>query len=104
MEVDPPVAQTVSEPAGEDFSTDPSTSGRVAVGDTATGRIGSSGDQDWFAVELVAGRTYVIDLRGSATDDGTLSDPYFRGVYDSGGNLISGTTKRRWGRGLEQPG
>ena len=38
--VDPPVtqpdqstSQTVSEPAGEDFSTDPSRSGRVAVGD-----------------------------------------------------------------------
>ena len=70
-----PVAQTVSEPSGEDFSRNSSTSGRVAVGDTATGRIGSSGDRDWFAVELVAGRTYVIDLRGSPTGDGTLSDP-----------------------------
>ena len=29
----PGVVATVSEPAGEDFSTDPSTSGRVAVGD-----------------------------------------------------------------------
>ena len=73
VEVDPPVAQpdqstpqTVSEPAGEDFSAGTSTSGRVAVGDTATGNIGSSRDRDWFAVELVAGRTYVIDLRGSA--------------------------------------
>ena len=68
VEVDPPVAQpdqstpqTVSEPAGEDFSAGASTSGRVAVGDTATGNIGSNGDRDWFAVELVAGRTYVID-------------------------------------------
>ena len=47
--VDPPVTppdqntpQTVSEPAGEDFPADPSTSGRVAVGDSATGSIGSS--------------------------------------------------------------
>ena len=96
---DPPVAQevqstpqTVSEPDGEDFSADPSTSGRVAVGDTGTGRIGSSGDRDWFAVELVAGRTYVIDLRGRPTDDGTLSDPYLRGIYDADGNRISNTT------------
>ena len=104
--VDPPVTQpeqstpqTVSESAGEDFSTDPSTSGRIAVGDTATGRIGSSGDRDWFAVELVSGRTYVIDLRGSPTDDGTLSDPYLRGIYDADGNRISNTTNDDGGRG-----
>ena len=104
--VDPPVTQpdqstpqTVSESAGEDFSTDPSTSGRVAVGDTATGRIGSSGDRDWFAVELVAGRTYAIDLRGSPTDDGTLSDPYLRGIYDADGNRIANTTNDDGGRG-----
>ena len=98
-EDNPPVVQpdqntprTVSEPAGEDFARNSSTSGRVAVGDTATGRIGSSGDRDWFAVELEAGRTYVIDLRGSPTGDGTLSDPYLRGIYDSDGNRISNTT------------
>ena len=99
VEVDPPVTepdqstpQTVSEPSGEDFARDSSTSGRVAVGDTATGRIGSNGDRDWFAVELVAGRTYVIDLRGSPTGDGTLSDPYLRGIHDADGNRISNTT------------
>ena len=104
--VDPPVTQpdqstpqTVSEPAGEDFSRALSTSGRVAVGDTATGRIGSTGDRDWFAVELVAGRTYVIDLRGSPTDDGTLSDPYLRGIYDADGNRIANTTNDDGGRG-----
>ena len=106
VEVDPPVVQpdqstpqTVSEPAGEDFSAGASTSGRVAVGDTATGNIGSNGDRDWFAVELVAGRTYVIDLRGSPTDDGTLSDPYLGGIHDSGGNLIARTTNDDGGEG-----
>ena len=106
VEVDPPVAQpdqstpqTVSEPAGEDFSAGASTSGRVAVGDTATGNIGSNGDRDWFAVELVAGRTYVIDLRGSPTDDGTLSDPYLGGIHDSDGNLIARTTNDDGGQG-----
>ena len=92
--------QTVSEPSGEDLSRDSSTSGRIAVGDTATGRIGSNGDRDWFAVELVAGRTYVIDLRGSPTDDGTLSDPYLRGIYDSDGNRISNTANDDGGQGL----
>ena len=92
VQPDQSTAQTVSEPAGEDFARNSSTSGRIAVGDTATGRIGSSGDRDWFAVELVAGRTYVIDLRGSPTGDGTLSDPYLRGVYDADGDRISNTT------------
>ncbi len=106
VEVDPPVAQpdqstpqTVSEPAGEDFSAGTSASGRVTVGDTATGNIGSNGDRDWFAVELVAGRTYVIDLRGSPTDDGTLSDPYLGGIHDSDGNLIPHTTNDDGGQG-----
>ena len=107
VEVDPPVAQpdqstpqTVSEPAGEDFSAGTSTSGRVGVGDTATGRIGSDGDRDWFAVELVAGRTYVIDLRGRPTDDGTLSDTYLRGIHDSDGNLIPRTSNDDGGQGV----
>ncbi len=106
VEDNPPVVQpdqstpqTVSEPAGEDFARNSSTSGRVAVGDTATGSIGSNGDRDWFAVELVAGRTYVIDLRGSPTGDGTLSDPLLRGIYDAEGNLISGTTNDDGGEG-----
>ena len=98
-EPDQSTPQTVSEPSGEDFSRDSSTSGRVAVGDTATGRIGSSGDRDWFAVELVAGRTYVINLRGSPTDDGTLSDPFLRGIYDADGNRISNTADDDGGQG-----
>ena len=89
--------QTGSEPAGADLAADPSTTGRVAVGETATGNIGSAGDRDWFAVELVAGRTYTIDLRGTPTGDGTLSDPYLRGIHDGEGNLLSGTTNDDWG-------
>ena len=76
----------------DDYTQDTTTAGSVAVGGTATGEIERSGDRDWFAVELVAGRTYQIDLRGSRTNDGTLRDPYLRGIHDAEGNLISGTT------------
>ena len=93
---DPSTPQTVSEPEDEDFSADTSTGGRVAVGETATGNIGSGRDRDWFAVELVEGRTYTIDLRGSPTGDGTLSDPYLHGIYDAAGNLISNTRNDDW--------
>ena len=96
------VQETVSEPDGKDFSADTSTTGSVAVGGTATGELESSGDRDWFAVDLVAGHTYVIDLRGSPTSDGTLSDPYLRGIHDADGNLISGTTNDDDGEGRKQ--
>ena len=73
--VDPPVQESVSEPSGQDFSANTSTDGRVVVGDSVTGNIGSARERDWFAVELEAGRTYGFDLMGSHTDDGELSDP-----------------------------
>ena len=50
----------------DDYTADTATAGSVAVGGTATGEIGSSGDRDWFAVDLVAGHTYVIDLQGTS--------------------------------------
>ena len=83
----------------DDYSADIQTTGVVAVGGIATGTIDGVGDRDWFAVELVAGRTYTIDLRGSPTDDGTLSDPYLRGIHDAGGTLIAGTTNDDGGEG-----
>ena len=102
--VDPPATdedqtalQTVSEPDGEDFSQNELTSGRVAVGETATGDIGAQRDRDWFAVDLVAGREYQIDLRGRPTGDGTLSDPRLYGVHDADGNLIAFTANDDWG-------
>ena len=83
----------------DDYSANVLTQGAVAVGGTATGHLETSGDRDWFAVELVAGRTYTIDLRGNPTDDGTLRDPYLRGIHDADGNLISGTTNDDGGTG-----
>ena len=83
----------------DDYSTDTNTSGSVTVGGTASGDIESSGDRDWFEVDLVAGRTYTIELRGSPTADGTLSDPYLRGIHDAHGNLMARTTNDDGGDG-----
>ena len=49
------------------------------------GTIGTAGDQDRFAVELEAGRTYRFDLTGSPGGGGTLPDTFFRAIYDSEG-------------------
>ena len=75
------------------------TSGTVSVGGSVTEEIDYADDRDWFAVTLVAGTTYRIDLEGTPTGAGTLSDPYLRGVYNSQGNLIGGTTDDDGGSG-----
>ena len=95
-----PTPKSVSEPDGEDFSANNSTDGRVAVGDSATGDIGTPRDRDWFAVELVAGGEYRFDLKGSPTGDGTLFDPDLRGIYNNKGRFIRGTTDDDGGTGF----
>ena len=75
----------------DDYSANTLTDGTVAVGGTETGTIETGRDRDWFAVELVAGRTYTIDLKGRPTGDGTLRDPRLYGIYDNAGTLIGNT-------------
>ena len=82
---------SVSEADGTDLPNDNTTPGRVAVGGTATGTIDRAGDQDRFAVELEAGRSYRFDLTGSPGGGGTLPDTYFRAIYNSQGRYQSGS-------------
>ena len=67
------------------------TAGTVAVGGSATGVIETAHEQGWFAVELVAGRTYQFGLGGSPSGGGTLRDTYLRAIYDSEGRYQSGS-------------
>ncbi len=83
----------------DDFTADTATTGAVAVGGSATGEIDYGFDQDWFAVTLEAGKTYRIDLEGSFTGDGTLLDPYLRGIHSASGTLIAGTLDDDGGTG-----
>ena len=76
----------------DDYAADSATTGTVVVGGSATGNIESVGDRDWFAVDLEADKTYRFDLEGSPTGDGTLRDPYLRGIYDEDGDRIESTT------------
>ena len=80
------------EEVNDDFRQDTATTGAVAVGGSVTGDVQFEGDRDWFAVELEAGKVYRIDLEGSPTGEGTLDDPYLRGIHDANGNLIANTT------------
>ena len=87
-ETDTVPTETVSlDKTVDDYPADTGSAGTVAVGAPATGGIERAGDRDWFAVELVAGRHYRIDLEGSPTGQGTLVDPYLRGIYRADGSL-----------------
>ena len=86
----------------DDFATGIGTTGTVAVDGRARGEIDQKGDRDWFAVELVAGREYLIDLQGSwGWRHGTLNDAYLYGVHDPRGELIAGTTNDDGGAGYD---
>ena len=84
----------------DNISDNISTTGRVAVGNSLTGEIETTNDSDAYAVELVAGRTYRIDLEGAATGKGTLADPFLRWLRDSSGNGLHGTRDYDGGEGL----
>ena len=83
----------------DDYSDDTLTTGVVAVGGTATGEIEAARDFDWFAVNLVAGRTYVIDVEGDDTGGGTLANAVLRSLRDADGNRIAGTYNQNGGVG-----
>ena len=76
---------------GTDFPQGASTSGRVDVGGSVTGNIGSSRDGDWFDMKLEAGKRYQIDVEGVDTNRGTLADPRLFSLANAAGNSISNT-------------
>ena len=84
----------------DDYPATTATGAVVKVGGSATGEIEAPGDTDWFAVELSAGREYLIDLEGWRTDGGTLEDPFLLGIHAVDGTLINGTTDDDGGDGL----
>ena len=83
---------TVSVRLLDDFAASTSTTGAISPGSAVTGTVESANDRDWFAVSLSSGRSYTIDLAGTDTGQGALSDPYLYGIYDSGGKVLSGTS------------
>ncbi|MBO3705798.1 MAG: DUF4347 domain-containing protein [Candidatus Accumulibacter sp.] len=84
----------------DDYAADPSTTGSITPGSPVTGEIENLGDIDWFRVRLIGGVHYRVDLEGSDTGKGTLSDPYFGGIYADAGALIAGTADDDSGTGL----
>ena len=72
----------------DDYLGSTGSSGSVAIGGSITGTLETSGDRDWFSVQLTAGQDYTFGVAGSATGSGTLADPFLV-LRDSGGAFIS---------------
>ena len=99
----------VTAEGGTDLPADATTNGVVEVdGYAARGAIhkpdavrddegeitGYTFDTDWFAVELEAGRTYRIDMKGAVhanDEDLTLRLPEITAIYDADGNFLVNT-------------
>jgi len=61
----------------------------VGENNTVTGVIEDPMDLDWFAIYLVEGQQYKVNLSSSANDP--LSDTFLDGIYRRDGSFISGT-------------
>src|SRR5438067_8373339 len=72
----------------DDYAGLTATTGTVSIGGSTTGNIETAGDADWFRITLTAGETYQFDLKGSATGNGTLADPFLR-LRDSAGTSLA---------------
>ncbi|MQQ08315.1 S8 family serine peptidase [Epibacterium sp. SM1979] len=79
--------QTGSNASNDDFGQSAGSAGALASGSSITGTLEEAGDRDWIAVNLLGGREYEVDLRGVASNSGTLVDPYLN-VYDSSGSFL----------------
>ncbi len=73
----------------DDYAGNSTTSGTVTAGVPATGNIQFNYDQDWFRVELTAGRVYAFDLKGLSSGSGTLPDPNLSLYSDTGSHIAA---------------
>jgi len=73
----------------DDYGSTAATSGSVSVGGSRSGAIEQAADKDWFAVSLVAGRTYEFQLAAasSKSQSSALPDPYLI-LYDANGAVL----------------
>jgi hypothetical protein len=71
----------------DDYASDTSTTGNLTLGGSITGSIQAAGDQDWFRIDLTAGRLYTFDLKGVYSNGGTLINPTLQ-LRDSTGTAF----------------
>ena len=85
----------------DDFASNTTTSGRLAIGKESAGNIDSASDIDWFRITLAAGQVVQLDLTGNAGAAKPLADPYLAGVYTGAGVLLPNTNDDDSGGGVD---
>ena len=93
------VEDAFADTAEADLADDDTTTGTVQVGGSVRGTVGVADDIDAYAVELVAGRNYRIDLEGAETGRGTLADPMLKWMRDASWTGYGGTGDDNDGEG-----
>ncbi len=82
------VTAALTDDFADSFTDTASPFGLVSVGATRSGDLELVGDRDWISVVLRGGIRYTIDLEGSGSAAGSLSDPYLR-LYNGAGALLA---------------
>jgi methionine-rich copper-binding protein CopC len=71
--------------AATDIPASLKTTAQVTLNQSFISAIDKAGDIDWIKVNLTAGHNYQINLNGLDTNQGTLSDPVIKGIYNNKG-------------------
>lgn len=69
-----------------DIPGDSTTSASIAVGQSITGELETTGDRDWYAINLDAGQTILVSLEGSGATP--VADTFLR-ILDANGNELA---------------
>lgn len=64
------------------------TTAQATLNQSFISAIDKAGDIDWIKVNLTAGHNYQINLNGLDTNQGSLSDPFIKGIYNSIGKSL----------------
>ena len=79
---------TVGSVGGDDAADTPGTDNiGVTPGVSKSGNLETGGDKDVFSLTVVSGASYQVDLRGSTSSVGTLTDPFLR-ILDVNGEVL----------------
>jgi Ca2+-binding RTX toxin-like protein len=83
------ISVTVTNVAEADVGNTIATAGTMTVGSSVLYDVGSSGDRDWYGVNLTGGVTYAIWARGTPTEAASSTDPRIYGVRNASNTVVS---------------
>jgi serralysin len=77
---------SVSRPDADNIAGTTATNASLTIGNSVNGNTNETGDHDWYAVQLVAGQTYLFTTEATGGNNDTDSALYLR---DASGNLLA---------------